>query len=229
MKMLPIVILAGGFGTRLGDITKDIPKSLVEINGIPFLQYQLELLKNNGFDKIYMSVGYKQEKIMSFVNKKDNIIFSTDNENAGTGGSIKNILGMINEENFFVTYGDSYLMTNYSAIQKKFFHSKKKSLMVIYKNKNKKDISNILYKKGIIEYNKEYNPKMEYIDYGLSIFNKKCFDLDSGKFDLSKIYNKMILEKEIASYIERKTFYEIGSVNGIRDFENYIKEKNNVR
>lgn len=57
-KLFPIVILAGGLATRLGSLSKATPKSLVLVNEEPFIAHQLRLLKNQGFEKIVVCIGY---------------------------------------------------------------------------------------------------------------------------------------------------------------------------
>ena len=57
------IILAGGFGTRLSHIVSDVPKPMAPINGIPFLNYILEYLLENGITRVILAVGYKKEII----------------------------------------------------------------------------------------------------------------------------------------------------------------------
>ena len=57
------IVLAGGFGTRLQSVIKDVPKPMADINGKPFLEYILEYLLNNGITKTILSIGYKKEII----------------------------------------------------------------------------------------------------------------------------------------------------------------------
>ena len=56
--MLQVVILAGGLATRLKPISEMIPKSLIEINGEPFIFHQLRLLKRKGVDRVVICTGY---------------------------------------------------------------------------------------------------------------------------------------------------------------------------
>ena len=82
------IILAGGFGRRLKNKLKNIPKPMVPINGIPFLDYILQLLKNNGIERVIISVYYKSDIIIKrYNNGFDNleIVYSRDNSPLGTG------------------------------------------------------------------------------------------------------------------------------------------------
>ena len=65
--MLPVIILAGGLATRLRPITETIPKALVEINGRPFLDYQMRLLAANGVTRAVLSVAYRGEMIEEYL------------------------------------------------------------------------------------------------------------------------------------------------------------------
>jgi len=62
---LPVAILAGGLATRLGDITRKIPKSLLEVAGRPFAEHQLELLKRNGLREVVFCVGHLGDMMAS--------------------------------------------------------------------------------------------------------------------------------------------------------------------
>ena len=60
------IILSGGKGTRLGEITRDTPKPLIQINGKPFLEHQLALIKDQEIREILLLVGYCADKIESY-------------------------------------------------------------------------------------------------------------------------------------------------------------------
>ena len=69
--MLPIVVLAGGLATRLLPISEKTPKSLIEINDIPFVLHQLELLEKNGFEKIHYCLGYLGEQVELLIRRSE--------------------------------------------------------------------------------------------------------------------------------------------------------------
>tara|TARA_B100000963_G_scaffold354684_1_gene371616 strand:+ start:495 stop:1187 length:693 start_codon:yes stop_codon:yes gene_type:complete len=221
---IPIVILCGGLGTRISKITNKIPKSLVKINGKPFLEYQIKLLKQNNFKTINLCIGYKGKLIINYLKSKNNfnveVRYSSDGKfNLGTGGALKKMLKKMNTEYFFLTYGDSYLPEDYNKIKKQFIKKKSKNIMCIYKNNNKYDKSNIMIKNSlIISYNKN-NQNSDFIDYGLSIINRNeflKFAENFDKFDVSS-YFKYLIKKKKLNYIRvYKRFYEIGSYSGIK-------------
>ena len=84
------VILAGGEGTRLRPLTLKVPKPVVPIVNVPFLRYQLELLKKYNVDETILSVGYQPEKIESVLGQSNKLHYIVENVPLGTAGAYKN-------------------------------------------------------------------------------------------------------------------------------------------
>jgi NDP-sugar pyrophosphorylase family protein len=234
--MFPIVILAGGLATRLRPITEKIPKSLIEINGEPFVIHQLKLLEKKGFKKIHFCLGVLGDQVEDVVRKSNffkilSISFSYDGETLlGTGGTLRKIIKEL-PDFFFITYGDSYLDVDFRGIQKSFLLNKDffSSLMTVYENRGLFDTSNVIFENGIIHlYSKEKkDSRMTYIDYGIGILSNKSMDFYSSDciFDLAELYENLSLKKELFGYEVFQRFYEIGSLKGIEDLSNYLKFK----
>ncbi len=105
------ILLAGGFGTRLKSLTKDIPKPMVDINGRPFLDYLIKYLEKNKIKKIIFSVFYKSESIIDYYGSSINgieIIYSIDKGPLGTGGAILEALKICEEKHVLVINADTY-------------------------------------------------------------------------------------------------------------------------
>ena len=227
-KLFPIVILAGGLATRLGSLSKTTPKSLILVNEEPFIVHQLRLLKNQGFKKIVVCIGYLGNLIQKYVGDGKqfglSVTYSEDGKKLlGTAGAIKNALSIL-EENFFVLYGDSYLMIDYKKIQQFFMQQSKPALMTIFKNNDTGDNSNIEFNdNGIIKYDKKNKTiNMTYIDYGLALFKKNIFTSNDYFYDLSDVFQKLLKQKQLANYEVNQRFYEIGSFAGLRELKNFL-------
>jgi NDP-sugar pyrophosphorylase family protein len=223
--MFTLILLAGGLATRMRPITEEIPKSMIDVNGFPFIHHQLLLLKSKGISHIIMCVGYLGELIRDYVGDgrqyRLNVKYSFDGEILlGTGGAMRRI-GNLLPENFFVLYGDSYLDINYKMVENVYTSSDKKGLMTVYKNQNKWDSSNVVFKNGkLIKYSKKHKlDTMNYIDYGLGILNKSVFELFPEKsiFDLADVYEQLSDENQLTGFEVFERFYEIGSVEGLNE------------
>jgi D-glycero-alpha-D-manno-heptose 1-phosphate guanylyltransferase len=108
------IILAGGQGTRLQSVVKDVPKCLAPISNKPFLHYLLLQLQANEFSHVILSVGYLKEQIIEFINNhKHNyslkISFAIEQEPLGTGGGIQLALQQCNTTHAIVINGDTFL------------------------------------------------------------------------------------------------------------------------
>ena len=230
---MQIVVLCGGLATRLRPLTEKIAKSMMEIEGKPFLEHQLELLKKNGISDMIFCIGYKGEQIENYFGDGRRfgvkIRYSREKEKLlGTGGALKKAEKLL-DEIFFVMYGDSYLPFNFKKSIDYFNKFYKLGLMVVYKNQNRYEKSNIMVKNNLVkQYNKE-NPtkEMEYIDYGVSIFRKKALELlpENTHYDLSQLHLSLIEKDQLLAFESKIRFYETGSFKGLEEFKRYIKNK----
>jgi len=222
----PVAILAGGLATRLRPITETIPKSLVDVCGEPFVAHQLRLLRSHGIDDVVLCVGYLGEQIEQVVGSGSafglRVRYAFDGEQLlGTGGAVRRALAMLGDE-FFVLYGDSYLLCDYQAVLRSFRASGKLALMTVYRNEGKYDTSNVQYEAGAIQrYDKTArSPAMRHIDYGLGLFRRETFaEVPEGAcLDLAKLYQTLLAKGQLAGYEVTERFYEIGSVAGLEEF-----------
>ncbi len=109
------IILAGGLGTRLRSVVHDIPKSMADINGRPFLEYQVDGLITQGIEELILSVGYKSEVIMDHFGdlyKHTPIRYVMEEEPLGTGGAIMKSLDTVNDDTIYVFNGDSIFIVS---------------------------------------------------------------------------------------------------------------------
>lgn len=110
MLAYPVLILAGGFGTRLSSVVQDVPKPMAPINGFPFLHYLMSYLKQQKAQRVLMSVGYKSEIIMDYFGSECEgiqIEYVVEKEPLGTGGAIQLAFEKI-EKAAFVLNGDTF-------------------------------------------------------------------------------------------------------------------------
>jgi NDP-sugar pyrophosphorylase family protein len=228
--MLPVAILAGGFATRLRPLTETTPKSLVEINGEPFLWHQLRLLRQNGIQRVVLCVSYLGEQIRDSVGDGGafgvHIDYSFDGSTMlGTAGALKRAQPLLGGS-FFVLYGDSYLPIDWGAVESAFQESGKAGLMTVYRNEGQWDTSNVEYVDGqILAYNKKLRTaRMRHIDYGLGVLQTDALALipDGQAWDLATLYGDLLAAGELAGFEAPRRFYEIGSLSGIEELRCYL-------
>lgn len=228
--MFPVAILAGGLATRLRPVTEAIPKALIDVNGEPFVAYQLRLLRAQGITQVVLCVGYLGEQIVEMIGDGSQfglqVAYSFDGPMLlGTAGAIKRALPKL-AESFFVLYGDSYLECDYPAVQTTFERSGKLALMTVYRNDGHWDPSNVEFADGcILAYGKQARtPRMHYIDYGLGVFRQSAFAgvPESSPSDLESLYRSLMQQDQLAAFEAPQRFYEIGSLSGVEDLRRYL-------
>lgn len=230
---MQMVILCGGLATRLGKLAKNIPKSMIKIEGKPFLEYQIENLKNNSIKDIVLCVGYLSEKIKNYFGNGRkfgvNIKYSYDgNKPLGPIGAIKNAYLLLDDV-FFIMYGDSYLSFDFKKTYSYFLKENKLGLMVVYKNYDKYDKSNLVVKNNFVtKYNKGNKTEdMIYIDYGASILRKNSLDLipQNSYYTTGKFFTELINAHQLLAYEVKKRFYHIGNPDALEEFKTFIRSK----
>ena len=120
------LILAAGYGMRMDNLTKDIPKPLLKIKNKTLISYAIDLIKNMSFDKIYINTHYKHNMLEKFVSENyPDISISYEETILGTGGGIKNI-----------QRNDTVILNTDNLWDQSFENELKKSIKFFDENKN---------------------------------------------------------------------------------------------
>jgi NDP-sugar pyrophosphorylase family protein len=228
---LPIVILAGGLATRLGPLTADRPKVLLEIGGRPFAEHQMDLLRREGLSEVIFCVGHHGALVEQALGdgSRWGMRFSFLHDGPtllGTGGAVRRALALLDGA-FFVMYGDSYLDCAFAPVEAAFRAAGKPGLMTVYRNDDQFDRSNVEFRRGqIVTYDKaDRSPTMRHIDYGLGVLTTEAFHpwADAqGPFDLAAVYQYLVAHDALAGYEVTTRFYEIGSLQGLEDTRAFL-------
>jgi len=205
---------------------------LVKVQGKPFLEYQLALLKQAGITNIVLCTGYMGEQIKSqFGNGGKwgiNIKYSSEDKPLGTAGALKKAEALL-EDTFFTMYGDSYLFLDFSHIMSYFESQKKLALMTVYKNYDRYDRSNTVVEGNLVKkFSKQEKTKdMVYIEYGANIFRKEVLEMipEDQFYSLDELFPRLIEMGELLAFEVKERFYEIGSPQGLKEFEEYLRRE----
>lgn len=226
MQIKQAMILAAGMGSRMKELTQEIPKPMIMVLGKSLIERQLEYLYKNNVQKVVINCFYKGETLDNFVKSLDiyrqlEIIFSYESELLGTAGGIKNALHHFEEKAFFVLNSDSLFedfdQNNPSLKQlSNLWDPKKMKLLLLLLEKQKSfgywgngDFN--LNNEGQIFIDSKNN---SLVNIGLSITDKRLFaDYNDGKLEFfPNIYNNLILEKQIYGKIYDGKWFHIGDM-----------------
>jgi NDP-sugar pyrophosphorylase family protein len=227
------VILAGGLGTRLGELTRDTPKVMLHFAGRPFLYYIIRLLGNQGTKEIVICAGYLGKQVKNFFGNGHklgvNIKYSEESVKLlGTGGALKQAQAML-DRHFLVLNGDTYLPIDYRKVEEEYLRLGRKALMVVYNNKADTGVTNNIAldrDKMVVRYDKESTlPDLRYVEAGAIVLQKETLDfvVQGTKVSLEEgIYRRLIEQREMAVYITRQRFYDIGTPEQRQVFEDFV-------
>jgi|TARA_B100000780_G_scaffold267993_1_gene225553 glucose-1-phosphate cytidylyltransferase len=130
---MKVIILAGGFGTRISELTNKIPKPMIKIKGKPIIYHIMKHYAKYGHKDFYIALGYKGHVIKKYFKKKYldwNINLIDTGENTMTGGRLKRLSKYIDkDETFMVTYGDGVSNVNLKKLI--IFHKKLNKLVTL--------------------------------------------------------------------------------------------------
>lgn len=222
--------MAGGKGTRLTSVTKDlIPKPMVDILGKPLLEWQIEVLKRYDVNDICFIVGHLGEKIKEHFGDGSkygiNASYIEEKEPLGTAGAFYYLKNWLKEENFFLIFGDVFFDIDLRRMM--CFHLKKTSTATLFVHPNSHPFdSDLVVLDSDAKVNK-FDSKNNIRDYwyencvnaGLYILNRSLCEYvcKPEKLDLERDLLSKLVEKEGAVYGYRSPEYikDIGTVERI--------------
>lgn len=245
--MTKIIIVAGGLATRMRPITEDIPKCLIDINGKPLIEHQINFFKKHGYKEFIFCVAHLAQKVKDYF--KDGKDFGVKityveetKELMGTAGSVKLVEDRIgNDETFIVYYGDN--LTNMDFGKLLHFHKEKHAIATIVTRPQPDGYTGssvitmdshhkikVFLEKPTQEQIELYHDEKKYINNGIYVFNKEVFKMipENKKYDFAKeVFPKIMTEKDgLFCYPTKEFFREIGRVEKYNAFLEEIKGKN---
>jgi MurNAc alpha-1-phosphate uridylyltransferase len=228
------VILAGGLATRMRPFTEHVAKSMLEVAGRPFVDWQLEKLASSGFDDVIMCIGRLGAQIRDHVGDGARygltVRYSDEGETLlGTAGAVRLALDLL-APTFLVTYGDSYLPFDYAApLRSLDEHTDCDGVMSVFANAGQWDASNVItdgewvlrYEKGTVD------PAFDHIDYGAialrrSVIAELAANAPAG---LDTIQRALAEKKRLRAYAAHARFFEIGSPEGLATLARHLRER----
>lgn len=196
---MKVAILAGGFGTRLGELTRELPKPMIEIGGRPYLEYVIDSFR--GFD-IVLLTGHKSEVIEAHFG--DRVVYARETEPLGTGGALRAALPLLGDR-FLITYGDVLRRFDYD----RFVEQHREPALAVYprRTRGNTDVDG----DRVIRFDKRA-PELPYVDAGFSLMDASIAELlpERGSYEES-VFPRLAAERRLAAEIVDHDFFDIGT------------------
>lgn len=228
---MKVVILAGGFGTRISEESAFKPKPMIEIGGMPILWHIMKNYSYYGFDEFVICAGYKQHIIkewfadyflhtsditFDFTNGNEMIVHNKHSEawkvtivdtglKTQTGGRVKRIRDYIGNEPFMLTYGDAVGDINIKDLLE--FHSKhgKIGTLCMYSFGQNKGVVEVADGDIITAFREKSDLDGDLINIGYMVFQPELFDLIEGDdtvFEKGPLV-KLVEKRQLAGYVHK--------------------------
>jgi N-acetyl-alpha-D-muramate 1-phosphate uridylyltransferase len=230
MSSSQVVILAGGLGTRLRPITEKIPKPLVEVAGEPFLHWQLSEVALQGITDVVLLVAYLGEQIEQTFGTGEKlglkIKYVYEKQPMGTGGALKNAFSVLADE-FILLNGDSFLSAPLLEMLQTLRKSDNEALMAVYDNEDPTPVPLNIEMNGdlVVRYQRDGGEASgcTHVDAGVYAIRKKVLlRTEREKFQLEELWPDLIGESKLVAYPVDERFYDIGTPERIKEFEEIV-------
>jgi dTDP-glucose pyrophosphorylase len=225
-----VVIMAGGLGTRLGDLTKHIPKPMLDVGGKPMLLRIIEHFKTFGFEKFVLCVNYKSEIIESFFGNGDKfgieIKYTKESKRMGTAGALS-LIEFDLQKPFFVVNGDVLTSINFDDFLN--FHNSQRSeaTMCIKRYSFEVPYACVEFDDSMNLVEVKEKPSYEYfINTGMYVLNPICMSsLNKDEyFDMPALFETLIEQRKKTKVF---TIDEYWMDIGLK--EDYKKAQDNIK
>lgn len=237
-KIDQAVILAGGEGKRLKPFTLKNPKPMVFVNGKPFMEHLIELLKINGIKEVVILTGYLGEKIENYFGNGSKFgikikysytpFMNEKNEENESGLRIKNAKDLLRDY-FLLLYCDNYFPLQLKKIISFFKSHPSDVLVTVYSNKDNSTKNNMLVREGLVtKYDStRLEDNLNGVDIGFFIVNKKVLNLlpkTNSKFE-KKVLPYLIKKRKLSGYLTDEKYYSIGDLDRVKITEKFLIPK----
>jgi D-glycero-alpha-D-manno-heptose 1-phosphate guanylyltransferase len=212
------IVLAGGFGTRLQQVVKDVPKCMAEVAGKPFLYHLFGYLSGQPVSHVILSLGYKAETVIKWLNTMSlpfEVSYIVEDEPLGTGGAVKLAMSKVRERTAFVVNGDTCFNVDMSRM-KALHETKDADITLALKPMRNFDRYGSVKLDGenrIIDFIEKKQCNSGLINGGVYLVKRELpgFDRLSGKFSFEKdILEDKSLNLNLLGYVDDGYFIDIG-------------------
>jgi len=229
------VILAGGLGTRLGEIGRRLPKPLVPVAGAPFLAYLLRMLRAQGFERVLLLLGHRAELIREWCGDGSRfglrIEYSVGAVEDGTGRRLQRARPLLDSV-FLLLYCDNYWPLPMARAWQAFVDRPRAAAQVaVYRNQDRYTRDNLVVRDDgfVAIYDKSRTrPGLAGVDIGFILLQRDVLDLLSDASDCSfeaEVYPKLAEQGRLAAFETEHRYYSVGTPERLGEAEKFLARR----
>lgn len=227
------VILAGGRGTRLAPITDVVPKPMVAFHGKPFLEYLIEMLRDQGFSRILLLLGYLSEIVQDHFQEGYRwgvkIDYSVSPVEDDTGTRVRRASSLL-DTTFLLTYCDNYWPMPFEELWASFCRSNALAQVTVYENRDEYTRSNLrVNAEGFVDiYDRSrVEEGLQGVDIGFLLAHREILDLlPEGNVSLeASLYPRLIAEGQLAAFTTGHRYYSVSTHERLPVTEDFLARR----
>ena len=252
---MKVIILSGGFGTRIAEYTSIIPKPMIRIGGKPIIEHIMEIYAKYGHKDFYLALGYKSEVIKEYfynysflnsnfqINLKDGKVYPYEkNEkdwsinlidtgiNTMTGGRLKRLKKFIGDETFLLTYGDAVTDLNINKVLE--FHKKNGKMVTVTGVRPPARFGELTIneKNEVLEFKEKPNTQAGWINGGFFVMEPEFLNyIDDDESILEKEpLENIAKENELLAFLHDGFWHCIDTKRDKDNLENIVNSGNKI-
>jgi D-glycero-D-manno-heptose 1,7-bisphosphate phosphatase len=229
------VILAGGRGVRLRPITDARPKPMIEFHGKPFLQYLVEMLRDQEFERIVLLLGYLPDVIIDHFGDGRglgvNITYSVTRPDDLTGRRVRHAAPLL-DDRFLLMYCDNYWPMQFNEMWRQYSESGRPVQVTVYANADCVSRSNVrVAADGAVEVfdRSRVTPGLQGVEIGFAIVNKAVALELLPKRQLlleDAVYPPLVERRALHAFVTDRRYYSVGDQDRLAATEDYLATVN---
>jgi NDP-sugar pyrophosphorylase family protein len=219
------VILAGGRGTRLGPLTQRLPKPMVPVGDRPFLEHVVELLRDEGFDRLLLLLGYLPDAIRDHFGDGTGmgvrIDYSVTDPDRETSHRMRAAAAQL-DPRFLLVYGDNYWPMSFAPMWERYTADEARAMITVYANRDGFARDSVrVGPDGRVEVfdRSRTTPGLAGVEISYAILERSVLDLlpeHDEPFEQA-VYPRLVERGELHAFVTERRYYDVGTPELLAD------------
>lgn len=231
-----VVILAGGRGTRLAPLTDTRPKAMIEFHGRPFLEYLIELVRDEGFERVLLLLGYLAVPIQTYFGTGRrwgvDIEYSVSAAEDETGRRLRLAAPRIDPV-FLLMYCDNYWPMSIRRMWDTYVTRRPQGMLTIYENGDGYTRDNVRLdgERAIVVYDKDRRtPGLRGVEIGFGLFRREVLErIPDGNASFERVvYPRLVAERQLDGFVTEHRYYSVSTHERLPATEQFLARRPTV-